>query len=260
MIESLNSDILKLVKWLNSNKLSLNVSKTHYVIFSPGRKIVTTAPNLTINGAFIKRVSCTTFLGVKLDDKLTFKNHIQHIKMKVAKCIGIMCKSKRLFNKATLITLYYSFVYPHLTYCLEVWGRANKTYTSSLLKLQKLCCRIIAGAPKTTPSEPLFKSLNILSLSNIYEYSVMSFMYKFYHGRLPSLFDLIFSRKANCTTIVTRNVHFLKVPLCKTKCSYQSVWYNGPSMWNKLCSLIDCNCSYQLFKSRIVQYLLCNSS
>ena len=256
MIDCLNNNISLLVRWLNSNKLSLNISKTHYVIFPPGRKDITTVKNPLIRGTPVERSTCTKFLGVKLDDKLSFNYHIQHIKMKIAKSIGILCQSKKLFNQKTLITLYNSFIYPYLTYCIEIWGRANKMYTSSILKLQKQCCRIVAGASKTTPSDTLFKSLNILPLSNIYEYSVLLFMFKFYHGRLPSLFNSIFNRKTQNVNIVTRNTHFLRVPLCKSKCSFHSILYNGPSLWNKFCSFIDCHCSCRIFKARILQCLL----
>ena len=94
-----------------------------------------------------------------------------------------------------MLTLYYCFVYPYVTYCLEVWGQADKKYTNSILKLQKLCCRIISGASRLTSSKLLFDSLNILCLSKLYEYVVALFMLKFYHGHLPKLYDNIFRKK-----------------------------------------------------------------
>ena len=79
----------------------------------------------------------TTFLGVKIDHRRTWKDHIQHIKTKIAKNIGIPCKAKRIFKVPTLQTLYYSFIFPYVTYCIEVWGTAAKVYIDAILILQK---------------------------------------------------------------------------------------------------------------------------
>ena len=51
--------------------------------------------------------------------------------------IGILAKARKYFKLNTLLTLYHSFLYPYINYCIEVWGKANIYYMSSLLKLQK---------------------------------------------------------------------------------------------------------------------------
>ena len=85
-------------------------------------------------------VSNTKFLGVIIDSKLNWSDHITYIKNKMYKSIGIFTKIRRFLNKKTLRNLYFSFVYPYLTYCVEVWGNTHATYLNPLIKLQKKVC------------------------------------------------------------------------------------------------------------------------
>ena len=85
-------------------------------------------------------------IGVNLDEKLTWEAHILMIKYKIAKGLGILCKARKVFLIVTLKTLYYSIIYPHMTYCVEVWGNAAKTHLCSLFKMQKKIVRTITSA------------------------------------------------------------------------------------------------------------------
>ena len=72
-----------------------------------------------------------------IDNRLNWSHHIAFIKGKISKGIGIISKVKYLLNRETLKSLYYSFVYPYLQYCIEVWGKASGVYMNSVIKLQK---------------------------------------------------------------------------------------------------------------------------
>ena len=101
--------------WLYANKLSLNVNKTHYLVFrSSGMAKPVFDIQLQINDQHIKEDIKTKFLGVFLDNKLTWAYHIQYIKNKIAKGIGVICRARRLLNIKTLCTLYQCFFYPYL--------------------------------------------------------------------------------------------------------------------------------------------------
>ena len=201
MIQCMNNELERIVQWLNVNKLTLNVQKTEFIVFAPGRKDVETSENVIVNGNMIERVNEIKFLGIFIDHKLQWQKYTQYVKLKVAKNVGILCKGKKIFKRTTLLTIYNSFIQPYISYCLELWGLCAKKYTDSIYKLQKLCCRIIAGVPKRTPSAPLFKSLGILTLSDMYNQSVLMFMFRFYKCMLPSVIESIFSRKTNTGTV-----------------------------------------------------------
>lgn len=251
MIQTMNEVLEKLMLWLNTNKLSLNVKKTHYVIFTPGRSSVTPKETLKINNITIDREETTTFLGVKLDSKLSWIHHIQGIKTKIAKNIGILCKARKVFQMSTLLTLYYCFIYPYVSYCIEVWGTAAKKYSDSLLKLQKLCCRIITGSPKRTSSELLFNTLNVLPISKIYEYNVMILMFRFYNGNLPKVFDNIFKKKMEPLGVETRQRNHLRINMCKSKKALNTIRYKGAMLWNNMFSHFNLPCSIHIFKKTL---------
>ena len=189
-----------------------------------------------------------------LDEKLSWKQHTQYINTKLSKNVGILCSAKKILQLSTMITLYYSFIYPYLAYCNELWGYCSKKYLDSTLKIQKLCCRIIAGAPRRTSSEQLFNKLRVLSLQNIHKLKLLVFMFKFYKGQLPNIVECMYSRKSTYTNR-TRNTHFMIVPLCKSQVGFNSIKYQGPNTWNSFCSKIDVNCSITLF-SKCVRHIL----
>ena len=94
----LNAELAKVDTWFKCNKLSLNIKKTNYIVFTTAQSQINTE-NLTlkINNQVIERVRSTKFLGVIIDDHLNFKCHIDHLMLKLSKYLG-------LFYKLTLFT------------------------------------------------------------------------------------------------------------------------------------------------------------
>ena len=173
MTNIMNEELDIIFLWLNYNKLSLNVKKPQFMVFSL-KKHITANTDMCINNQIIYRVEHITFLGVILDSHLTWSHHIQHVKLKITKSIGILCRARKVLRKNTLITLYYAFIYPYLTYCVEVWGSAAEVYTTSIIRIQKLACIIITSMPPRTSSVYLFTVLNLLSFNAILYASCVS--------------------------------------------------------------------------------------
>ena len=145
-VNIMNEKLNKLIEWLYANKLSLNVNKTHFIIFSSKKKKILIENDITISGSQIEQVEATKFVGVYLDAKLSWNYHINYIDDKIAKSIGIISKAKRVLNTETLRILYYTFVYPYLHYGIEVWGCTSQSYLLRVYRLQKKIIRIIASA------------------------------------------------------------------------------------------------------------------
>jgi hypothetical protein len=256
MICTMNEELNNVIKWLHASKLSLNVKKTHYVIFKPGRSTVIPSSNIMINSTIIQREFSTTFLGVVLDARLTWNQHIEKIRLKMSKNIGMICKARKLLDKNTLTTLYYSFVYPYISYCIEVWGKAAKKYTDSILKLQKLCCRLITGSKRQTPSNPLFLSLNMLRFSKVYEFCVLNRMFKHYRGEIPTSMEHMFCYTKLQSNIITRQKYNYSLPLCVSHIGFNSLKYQGPKIWNTYCTKLNLHCSTYTFKLNLRKIIM----
>ena len=127
IMNAMNHELINITEWLNVNKLSLNIKKTHYMVFNIAKKNVKTSVNINVNNFSLEKVNSTKFLGVIIDSKISWLSHIQFIKTKISKGIGILCKARKYLTISSLITLYFSFIYPNILYCIETWGGAYNT-------------------------------------------------------------------------------------------------------------------------------------
>src|ERR1700733_9640988 len=113
-----NEELPKISDWFKANTLSLNLNKTNYILFTSNRNKVTETPeNLIIDSTIILCVSTVKFLGVFLDQHLTWNEHIHQITKKIAKNIGVIKRISYLLSSQILLSLYYTMIYPYLTYC-----------------------------------------------------------------------------------------------------------------------------------------------
>ena len=138
--------------------------------------------SLNIDGQDIAEVTSSKFVGVIIDDKLNWRDHVSFVCRKVARGLGVIIKARKVLQKGSLINLYYSFIYPYLIYCNQIWGSACKTQIELLFISQKKALRIITGVHPRSPSEPLFRQLEFLNCDNIFKYLVGRLMYRVYHG------------------------------------------------------------------------------
>ena len=122
---------------------------------------------IAIDGHRIDETDHTKFLGVIIDCKLNWKKLISYITGKIAKGIGVITKARKLLDKETLVTLYYTFIYPYLCYCNHVWGNTFVTYLEKLFLMQKKIVRIIHGVRPRTHTKPLFEGAKILNIYQI---------------------------------------------------------------------------------------------
>ena len=125
LVESKNTGLKKLIEWMHVNKSSLNIKKTKNMLFTL-RKKPWSSDDIVIDYELIGKVEHFKFLGVIIDSKLSWVDHMQFIKKKISKGLGILCNAKRVLKLQTLLISCYSFIYPFMLYCIEIWGSASK--------------------------------------------------------------------------------------------------------------------------------------
>ena len=135
-LESVMSE-KSVVKYCAIDKLSINFSKTNYILVSSSRL----SGSINVNNIKIK--SQIKYLGVYIDQHLHWEPQIKHINSKLAKNMGIITKLRHYVNLRTMKQLYYSFIYPYLTYAITNWGRACKTRLNRIRTKQNKCIRSI---------------------------------------------------------------------------------------------------------------------
>ena len=139
--EAINDDLYKLEKWLERNKLSLNVVKTRAMLISTKQKYKALQNQnhdfrVIIRGTELDTVMNTRYLGVNIDSSLDWKEHIKAISPKFSRAIGFLKHARNFLPQDTLKTLYTGIVEPHFRYYCFVWSCCEKTNPIQLQKLQ----------------------------------------------------------------------------------------------------------------------------
>ena len=141
----LNEDLARVEKWLTANKLTLNASKTEFMLIGSRQRLSTfhNPPSLIIDGAPITQVTSTKSLGVHIDQTLSWNVHVETLCKKIASGIGALKRVRSFVPHDTLRSIFMSLVQPHFDYCDSVWGCCGKTLASKLTKLQNRAARIL---------------------------------------------------------------------------------------------------------------------
>ena len=161
-MHNVNNELDNVYNWIISNKLTLNIDKTQYIIFHRNKNIPVNLERLKIGSSVLKEVENTKFLGVIVDRQLSWSSHIQNIVNKINKQCGILYLTRNYLNAKALKLIYYSLIYPFLSYCHTVWGAAGKTMLDRISIAQKKVIRTITYKSKYFHTNDLFKSLGLL--------------------------------------------------------------------------------------------------
>ena len=209
---------------------------------------------LLIDGVQIDRVNCTKFLGVIVDTKLIWTDHITLVVSKVAKGVGALNRARGLLPRKLLLLIYYSMIYPHISYCNIVWGAASANQLHRLTLLQKRAIRIISNSQYLAHTSLLFANLKLFKLSDINIYQSLQFLYKLKFFLLPqSCLHLV--QIAPTKLYSVRAKPFFMHNVCRTSHREQDISFRGPVIWNSLPTSISTLFNISAFNSSIRTFI-----
>ena len=163
----LNEALQSIGSWMRANKLSVNIDKTDYVIFHSRHKKVSYDISLSFDDKCITRKPKVKFLGFFLHENLTWKPHISHVCKKISKSIGIIYRARFYLLASTKLSLYYTLIYPYLTYCNTAWSSTYVSNLSRIFLLQKRIVRVLTNSNYRAHTAPLFSKLKILNIQGV---------------------------------------------------------------------------------------------
>ena len=253
-VYKLANEVLHAVnKYMGVNLLHINVKKCCYMYFSPSKRdngelnADIDSQNLSINNKIIKRVSQTKFLGVIIDDKLSWKPHILSLNKKLSSACGRIYRIKKCLPESLYKQIYHSLFESHLGYAISVWGGITNNQLKPLFITQKKCIRILFGdfeayvdkfktCARARPinsqrlgtefyvkesTKPLFTKYELLAIENLYRYRCLVELFKIIKLRVPiSLYDLF--------GLSNRKDNLLITPSPTNQFIYKSAW-----LWNE---------------------------
>ena len=141
-------------------------------------------PDISIGNNTINETSVTKFLGIHIDKKLNFVNHITEKSKKVAKSIGLLYKLNPFLPETILKTLYTSLIHPYLSYGIEAWHGTYQNNTTKIFVFQKKAMRAINNLAYNEHTNTYFKCGKILKLSDQYKLQVSNYVFQVLHSNI----------------------------------------------------------------------------
>ena len=256
-INLINKELSEISNWFKANKLSVNASKTNYMmlgtshitnkyidvnehcdgngtVFHIKDGIMKQKINVILDDVSLERVHSTKFLGVIIDENLTWKNHIDAISKTISRNIGMLTKMKHYVPGYILYSLYCTLVLPYINYGILIWGNTCKTYLDKIFKLQKWAIRTISLQHYRSHTGPLFEKYNVLNVFDSFKLELGVFMYKHQTKLLPKTFSNYFTKHNQIHKYPTRNAEDYSIHRAKKMFSDRSIRITGPTLWNTL--------------------------
>ena len=212
-------DLNNISDWFRANKLTLNISKSVYMIFSKKNH---NDIDLKLGDTKLPKVTTTKFLGMWIDQNLNWNEHLCKLKTKIKRNLILLKIGKKYLNTHTKKMLYYAQIYSHLSYRLILWGNMiSNTQLNIMQKLQNQAIKLVDS--NQTNVETSYRTLEILKLNEAIKMENCKMMHKLEHNRLPGKLPLLFKTDNKGKSLQkthkynTRTKNIPKLPKTQTK-------------------------------------------
>lgn len=201
LVKKVNLDLRFLWHWLSANKISLNASKTEYILFRHPSKPINCEVKLSIGGQKVFPSETIKYLGVLLDSNLGWKSQINSVATKLKKVNGIIAKIRHYVPMDVLLSVYNALFHSNLNYCSQVWGQSISLQVNRITVLQNCALRLMNFANHRTNTNQYYKDLGILKFTDTVKLQNVLFIYNLFHNNLPvpliGTFSIDFSHSHN---------------------------------------------------------------
>ena len=184
--------MIALNSWFTANKMTLNTDKSTFTIFKSRRKDI---PNLPDKIEFldfeIKRTPYIKFLGLTLDENLSWNHHIDDVCNKLKSFFHIFYNIRDYLTKKEIQSIYYALVYSRIIYGINVYGQAGPTKMEKIQVLQNKLLKVPSEKKYRYPTEKLHKEFELL-VEDLAKQKLLSFVHNYFSNNLPPVFDNYF--------------------------------------------------------------------
>lgn len=249
----IQNDLQLVNAWLSKNCMSMNASKTNYIIFEKNRTIdYTNVPDISIDSQRIERVSETKYLGLHIDNKLSWKTQIKHIKNKINPILFALRRLRYCLNVKARWNIYNAYIMSHLLYLNPIWTSTTQTNLNKIRVLQNKVIRVIHGFSRLHPTDDLYDA-SVLSFDKISEYQLLLLIYKIKHGYIKHNIELSYQR--NIHRYETRRRSHIVIPQTRTNTGLNGILSRGYRVFNQLPSEIKNLLNISSFKSKLLELI-----
>ena len=238
VFERVKKCLSRLRGWLNANKLTLNLDKTCYSIFHSKRKIIPNEFNsISFENHDIKRCTSTKYLGVTIDEVLSWTPHIELLKNYLMRYFSVFYQLRNVLPIKMKLQIFHAYVYSKISYGLRVYGSAM---ISEMNALQILCNKLLRVFLKRAPdysTNKLHKENDLLKINDLHKVLVLQYVHRSVYAKknTPDNIKEYFKRNTTVHAINTRDKLLLHAKYqIKTAMGASSIYWKGVSLWNNL--------------------------
>ena len=228
--------MIQLTSWFKANKLTLNSDKSSFTIFKSNRKSIPNLPDtIDFYDQKIKRASHIKFLGVILDENLTWNHHINELCSKLKRLFHIFYNIRNLLLKDNIKTIYYALVYSRIKYGISVYGQACDSKLKRIQTLQNQLLKVLSSKNYRFSTDSLHNEFDLLKIKDIVKQEVITFVHNFFSKSLPPVFDGYFETLASNHNRDTRyGSNLIKITNHSSSFAASSIKIQGAKVWNRL--------------------------
>ena len=250
-------------KWYASNNLVINTSKSNTMLVTSNYNDRNNVNQLcvTLNGNELEDVKNLTYLGVIIDNTLTFDIHVRKVCKTVSFIVSRLARLSNSLPREILLQIYNASIQPHIDYALTVWGITTDQNLQKVQRLQNYAARVITNNFDyvNVRGIELVHQLGWMDVKQRIRYFELLLMFKCIHGTAPPHLCNNVILDCEVSERITRSHHmnlFLPFPTCEL---YKRLFfYRGAKAWNSLSDAIkECH-SLSGFKNLIKSFIKLN--
>ena len=251
LLELSKQSLDRVSTWMRVNKLQVHPAKSSFIIFSRTATYYPWISRLKYSYGEIERKSCVKYLGITLDETLSFRKHVGNTSAILSRNIGILRKLAHFVPHRILRLLYFSIIHPYILYCSSVWLGTFPSLVNPIRVLQNNAIRLLCNKSYSDSVRLEYRRQKILPAAGLRDFYHQLFMFKYNNNNLPLCFSGMFKVRSDCHNYNTRTSKALSAPIAITTRSKFSFIYRGIKLWNSNDKTINDTTSFEEFRNKV---------
>ena len=244
-------------KWFKLNKLSISAGKSTFLLFhsikKDGQAMI---DRLKLGEEYIPRSKHVKYIGLQIDECLTWDHHIKELCASLCKYFSIFYNIRNCINPSLARIIYYTCIHSRIKYGIEVYGSAKQNRIQKIQVMQNKLMKLLLKRDYTYSTNQLHKDLNILKVSDVHRHATLQFVYKCVSGKIIPNFRKYFIDRTNIHDHDTRHIRHIYKPIPNIDAGETTTHYIGATLWNDLTEYIKSAKSIHVFKKRVFNSLI----
>ena len=250
------NELVKQTKtWFLLNKMSMHIGKSKFILFhGTGKDPLSHITHLEACGDKLPRVNVFEYIGINIDETLSWTYHIDELCKSLLKYFSIFYNIRDFINTHIARITYFTCIYSRIKYGIEVYGNTTSQNLDRIQVLQNKLMKVLTKRNRRYSTNALHNDLNILKVEDIYRFTTSQFTYKCINKEHPEKFHNYFVRRSTIHDHSTRQINDIDLPHIHAELGRSTTKYTGGSIWNDLDKdITDCKTLYT-FKRRLAKH------